>query len=116
MKFVIALVKPINLDNLLEELTGVGIQALTVTETRAYRGQKGRTEFYRGAECAPTFVLMSRLEAAVSWDQVGKVTDAIVREAKTGEIGDAKIFVFDLDDAARLLTGETEETTPRRAA
>ena len=116
MKFVIALVKPIDLDNVLQALTGVGAQALTVTETKAYGGQKGRTEFYRGAEYTPNFVLMFKLEVAVSRDQVRKVTDAIARAATTGEISDAKIFVFDLDDAARLLTGESEETLARRAA
>jgi nitrogen regulatory protein P-II 2 len=116
MKFVTALVKPIDLDNVLEALTGVGVQALTVTETKAYGGQQGRTEFYRGAEYTPNFVPMFKLEVAVSRDHVGKVTDAVVRAAKTGEIGDAKIFVFDLDDAARLLTGETGEAVPRRAA
>ncbi len=116
MKFVIALVEPVKLDEVLEALTGVGVQALTVTETKAYGGRKGRTEFYRGAEYTPNFAPMFKLEVAVSADQVGKVAEVIVRTAKTGEIGDPKIFVLDLDDAARLLTVETETTTPRKAA
>jgi nitrogen regulatory protein P-II 2 len=116
MKFVIALVGPIDLDNVLEALTGVGVQVLTATETRAYSGQKGRTEFYRGAEYTPNFVPMFKLEIAVSRDQVGKVTDAIVRKASASEMSDSKIFVFDLDDAARPLGGETVATVPRRAA
>jgi nitrogen regulatory protein P-II 2 len=115
MKLVTAIVRPFKFDDTLEALTGVGVQGLTVTEVKGY-GQKGRTEFYRGAEFTSQFVPMLKLEVAVLSDQVEKVTEAIIRTARTGEIGDGKIFVSDLDHAVRIRTGESDEMPPRRAA
>jgi nitrogen regulatory protein P-II 2 len=116
MKFVIAIVKPFKLDEILEALTRVGIQGLTVTEAKGYGRKKGHTEFYRGAEYTSKFVPMLKLEIAVSSDQVDKVTEAIVQAAKTGENGDGRIFVYDLDHTVRIRTEEIDEMPPRKAA
>jgi nitrogen regulatory protein P-II 2 len=116
MKFAIAIVKPFKLDEILEALTRVGIQGLTVTEAKGYGRKKGHTEFYRGAEYTSKFVPMLKLEIAVSSDQVDKVTEAIVQAAKTGENGDGRIFVYDLDHTVRIRTGEIDEMPPRKAA
>jgi nitrogen regulatory protein P-II 2 len=115
MKFVTAIVRPFKFDDILEALTRVGVQGPTVTEVKSY-GQKGRTEFYRGAEFTSKFVPMLKLEAAVLSDQVEKVIEAIIRTARTGEVGDGKIFVSDLDHAVRIDTGETDEMPSRIAA
>jgi nitrogen regulatory protein P-II 2 len=116
MKFVTAIVRPFKFDDILEALTRVRVQGLTVTEVNGYGQKKGRTELYRGAEFTPKFVPMLKLEVAVLSDQVEKVTEAIIQTARTGEIGDGKIFVSDLDYALRIRTGETDGAAPRRAA
>lgn len=116
MKLVIAIVKPAKLDQILEALARLGIQALTVTEVKGYGRQKGHTEIYRGAEYTAKYLPMLKLEVAVSAHQVGKVVDAIVAVAKTGKTGDGKIFVFPLDHAVSIRTGETEEAVPPLAA
>jgi nitrogen regulatory protein P-II 2 len=116
MKFVIALIKPFKLDEVVDALTSVGAQALTVTEAQGYGRRKGSTEFYRGAEYTSKFVPLLKLEVAVSSDQVEKVTEAIIRAAKTGEIGDGRIFVLDLDRAVRISTGATDEMIFGKAA
>ena len=108
MKLVIAVIKPFKLDEVREALTRIGIHGMTVTEVKGYGRQKGHTEIYRGAEYAVTFVPKIKIEVAVSTDQVGKTIEAIIAAAKTGQIGDGKIFVFGLDSAVRIRTGETD--------
>jgi nitrogen regulatory protein P-II 2 len=109
MKLVMAIIKPFKLDEVRDALTGVGVHGLTVTEVKGYGRQKGHTEIYRGTEYAVSFLPKLKIEVAVAADQVDKVTDAIVGAAKTGQIGDGKIFVFGLDHAVRIRTGETDD-------
>ena len=108
MKIVMAIIKPFKLDEVREALTTVGIQGLTVTEVKGYGRQKGHTEIYRGAEYAVSFLPKIKIEVAVSADMVDKTVDAITTAAKTGQIGDGKIFVFAIDQAVRIRTGETD--------
>ncbi|MET0943026.1 MAG: P-II family nitrogen regulator [Mesorhizobium sp.] len=108
MKIVMAIIKPFKLDEVREALTTVGIQGLTVTEVKGYGRQKGHTEIYRGAEYAVSFLPKIKIEVAVSADMVDKTVDAITIAAKTGQIGDGKIFVFGIDQAVRIRTGETD--------
>ena len=108
MKIVMAIIKPFKLDEVREALTGVGIQGLTVTEVKGYGRQKGHTEIYRGAEYAVSFLPKIKIEVAVGSGQVDKTIDAITAAAKTGQIGDGKIFVYDIDHAVRIRTGETD--------
>ena len=108
MKIVMAIIKPFKLDEVREALTGVGIQGLTVTEVKGYGRQKGHTEIYRGAEYAVSFLPKIKIELAVSGDMVEKAVEAISSAAKTGQIGDGKIFVYAIDQAVRIRTGETD--------
>jgi nitrogen regulatory protein P-II 2 len=108
MKIVMAIIKPFKLDEVRDALTAVGVQGLTVTEVKGYGRQKGHTEIYRGTEYAVSFLPKLKIEVAVAADQVDKVVDAISAAAKTGQIGDGKIFVFALDHAVRIRTGETD--------
>ncbi|WP_127524332.1 P-II family nitrogen regulator [Mesorhizobium sp. Z1-4] len=108
MKIVMAIIKPFKLDEVRESLTGVGIQGLTVTEVKGYGRQKGHTEIYRGAEYAVSFLPKVKIEIAVSTDMVDKVVEAVADAAKTGQIGDGKIFVYGIDQAVRIRTGETD--------
>jgi nitrogen regulatory protein P-II 2 len=108
MKIVMAIIKPFKLDEVREALTGVGIQGLTVTEVKGYGRQKGHTEIYRGAEYAVSFLPKIKIEVAVASDLVDKAVDAIVGSAKTGQIGDGKIFVLPIEHAVRIRTGETD--------
>jgi nitrogen regulatory protein P-II 2 len=108
MKIVMAIIKPFKLDEVRDALTSVGIAGLTVTEVKGYGRQKGHTEIYRGTEYAVSFLPKMKIEVAVESDQVDKVIDAISKAAKTGHIGDGKIFVFELDHAVRIRTGETD--------
>jgi nitrogen regulatory protein P-II 2 len=101
-----AIIKPHRLETIRDALTRLGVQGLTVTEVKGYGRQRGHTEIYRGAEYTVNFVPKVKIEVAVSSDQVDKVTEAIVGAAKTGEIGDGKVFVFGLDQAIRIRTGE----------
>ena len=110
MKIVMAIIKPFKLDEVREALTAVGIQGLTVTEVKGYGRQKGHTEIYRGAEYAVSFLPKIKIEVAVSTDIADKAVEAIVNAAKTGQIGDGKVFVFPLDHAVRIRTGETDST------
>ena len=110
MKLVMAIIKPFKLDEIRDALTRVGVHGLTVTEAKGYGRQKGHTEIYRGAEYTVNFLPKLKIEVAVASDQVDKVTAAIIGAAKTGEIGDGKIFVMPLDHAVRIRTGETDET------
>src|ERR1019366_4995988 len=102
MKIVMAIIKPFKLDEVRDALTSIGVQGLTVTEVKGY------TEIYRGAEYAVSFLPKVKVEVAVATDQVDKVIGAITGAAKTGQIGDGKIFVFALDHAVRIRTGETD--------
>jgi len=109
MKIVMAIIKPFKLDEVRHALTTVGVQGLTVTEVKGYGRQKGHTEIFRGTEYAVSFLPKLKIEVAAAVDQVDKVIDAIVAAAKTGQIGDGKIFVLGLDQAVRIRTGETDD-------
>jgi nitrogen regulatory protein P-II 2 len=107
MKLVIAIVQPHRLDPVREALTELGISGLTVTEVRGYGRQRGHTEHYRGAEYTISYVPKLKLEIAVDDDKVASVMDAVAAGARTGKIGDGKIFVLDLEAVTRIRTGET---------
>jgi nitrogen regulatory protein P-II 2 len=108
MKFVMAIIKPFKLDEVRDALTAIGVQGLTVTEVKGYGRQKGHTEIYRGTEYAVSFLPKIKIEIAVGSDQVDKVVATISSAAKTGQIGDGKIFVYGIDQAVRIRTGETD--------
>jgi nitrogen regulatory protein P-II 2 len=108
MKIVMAVIKPFKLDEVRDALTAIGVQGMTVTEVKGYGRQKGHTEIYRGAEYAVSFLPKIKIEVAVAADQVDKTVEAITGAAKTGQIGDGKIFVLDLETAVRIRTGETD--------
>jgi nitrogen regulatory protein P-II 2 len=108
MKLVIAIIKPFKLDEVRDALTAIGVAGLTVTEVKGYGRQKGHTEIYRGAEYVVNFLPKIRVEVAVDEDQADRVVTAIQTSAKTGQIGDGKIFVMPLDHALRIRTGETD--------
>jgi nitrogen regulatory protein P-II 2 len=108
MKIVMAVIKPFKLEEVRDALTALGVHGLTVTEVKGYGRQKGHTEIYRGAEYAVHFLPKIRLEIAVPTDRVEKVVDAVTQAAKTGQIGDGKIFVTPIDRALRIRTGETD--------
>jgi len=109
MKLVIAIIKPFKLDDVREALGGLGISGLTVSEVKGYGRQKGHTEIYRGAEYAVNFLPKVKIEVAVPSDRIDRVIEAITASAKTGQIGDGKIFVISLDETVRIRTGETGE-------
>jgi nitrogen regulatory protein P-II 2 len=108
MKLVVAIIKPFKLDEVRDALTGVGVHGMTITEVKGYGRQKGHTEIYRGAEYAVNFLPKLKIEVAVPDDQAERVSAAIVGAAKTGQIGDGKIFVIDIENAVRIRTGETD--------
>jgi nitrogen regulatory protein P-II 2 len=108
MKLVMAIIKPFKLDEVRDALTGIGVHGLTVTEVKGYGRQKGHTEIYRGAEYAVSFLPKLKIEVAVAASSVDKVIEAIAAAAKTGQIGDGKIFVYAIDQAVRIRTGETD--------
>jgi nitrogen regulatory protein P-II 2 len=108
MKIVMAIIKPFKLDEVRDALTATGVHGMTVTEVKGYGRQKGHTEIYRGAEYAVNFLPKIKLEVAVTTELVDKTIEAISRAAKTGQIGDGKIFVLDLESAVRIRTGETD--------
>ena len=108
MKLVTAIIKPFKLEEVRSALTDLGLQGMTVTEVKGYGRQKGHTEIYRGAEYAVSFLPKIKIEVAVPSDQVDKTVDAITSAAKTGQIGDGKIFILGLDNAVRIRTGETD--------
>ena len=110
MKMVTAIVKPFKLDEVREALSAIGVQGITVTEVKGFGRQKGHTELYRGAEYVVDFLPKVKIEAAVDdaiVDRVIEAIEAIEKSASTGKIGDGKIFVFDLEQAIRIRTGET---------
>ena len=108
MKIVMAIIKPFKLDEVRDALTAIGVHGMTVTEVKGYGRQKGHTEIYRGAEYAVSFLPKVKIEVAVASDQVGKTVEAITAAAKTGQIGDGKIFILGLEAAVRIRTGETD--------
>jgi nitrogen regulatory protein P-II 2 len=108
MKIVMAIIKPFKLDDVRDALTALDVHGMTVTEVKGYGRQKGHTEIYRGAEYAVSFLPKIKLELAVSDQMAGKVADAISAAARTGQIGDGKIFIMDLEQAQRIRTGERD--------
>ena len=107
MRLVSAVIKPFRLDDVRDALSAIGVKGMTVTEVKGFGRQKGHTELYRGAEYAVDFLPKVKLEIAISTDLVDQAIEAISSAAKTGKIGDGKIFVFDIDQAVRIRTGET---------
>ena len=107
MKLVSAIIKPFKLDEVREGLSEVGITGLTVTEVKGFGRQKGHTELYRGAEYVVDFVPKTRIEVAVKDALVDQVVEAIIGAAKTGKVGDGKIFISDMAESVRIRTGET---------
>ena len=110
MKIIVAVIQPFKLNEVRDALTAIGVHGMTVTEVKGYGHQKGHTEIYRGAEYEVSFLPKTKIEVAVASDQVNKTVEAITAAAKTGKIGDGKIFVFGLDSAMRIRTGETDAT------
>ncbi|MBO1909022.1 P-II family nitrogen regulator [Microvirga sp. 3-52] len=108
MKIVMAVIKPFKLEEVRDALTALGVHGLTVTEVKGYGRQKGHTEIYRGAEYAVSFLPKLKIEVAVATELVNQVIDAITAAARTGQIGDGKIFVTSLEKAVRIRTGETD--------
>lgn len=107
MKQVVAIIKPFKLDDVREALSSIGVQGITVTEVKGFGRQKGHTELYRGAEYVVDFLPKVKLEIAIDDSLVDKVIEAICSAANTGKIGDGKIFIYNLEHAIRIRTGET---------
>ena len=108
MKLIIAIIKPFKLDEVREALNRIGVSGMTVSEVKGYGRQKGHTEIYRGAEYVVNFLPKVRIEVAVPSDQADRVIEALTTSARTGQIGDGKVFVSPLDHAVRIRTGETD--------
>jgi nitrogen regulatory protein P-II 2 len=108
MKLIIAIIKPFKLDEVRDALTAAGVHGMTVAEVKGYGRQKGHKEIYRGAEYAVNFLPKVRLDVAVNDDQVERVVEAITQAAKTGQIGDGKVFVTPVEHAVRIRTGEMD--------
>lgn len=109
MKMVTAIIKPFKLDEVRDALTAIGVYGMTATEVKGYGRQKGHTEIYRGTEYAVSFLPKVKIEIAVPTGQVDKVIETVSAAAKTGQIGDGKIFVFGIDQAYRIRTGESDD-------
>ncbi len=107
MKLITAIIKPFKLDDVRDALAEIGVQGVTVTEVKGFGRQKGHTELYRGAEYVVDFLPKVKIEAAIDAGQLDKVIEAITQAARTGKIGDGKIFVYDLEQVVRIRTGET---------
>jgi len=107
MKLITAIIKPFKLDDVREALSGIGVQGMTITETKGFGRQKGHTELYRGAEYVVDFLPKVKLEVAVPDDNLDSAVQAITDAAKSGKIGDGKIFIQPLDQVVRIRTGET---------
>jgi nitrogen regulatory protein P-II 2 len=108
MRFIVAVIKPFKLDEVRSALTKIGVQGLTVTEVKGFGRQKGHTEVHRGNEYSTSFLPKLKIEVAVEDSQTDSVMEAIIHSAKTGQIGDGKIFVFSLEQAVRIRTGEKD--------
>jgi nitrogen regulatory protein P-II 2 len=109
MKLITAIIKPFKLEEVRSNLTDIGLQGMTVTEVKGYGRQKGHTEIYRGAEYAVSFLPKIKIEVVVAGGQVDKAVEAIVKAAKTGQIGDGKIFVSSIEHTLRIRTGESDD-------
>jgi len=109
MKFVTAIIKPFKLDEVREALSAIGVQGITVTEVKGFGRQKGHTELYRGAEYVVDFLPKVKIELVIAASQVEAAIDAIIKVARTGKIGDGKIFVTSVEQVVRIRTGETDE-------
>ena len=109
MKLVTAIIKPFKLDDVREALSEIGVQGITVTEVKGFGRQKGHTELYRGAEYVVDFLPKIKIEIVVNEEQVDPAIDAIIKAARTGKIGDGKIFVMPVEQVVRIRTGETNE-------
>jgi nitrogen regulatory protein P-II 2 len=107
MKLITAIIKPFKLDDVRQAVADIGIQGITVTEVKGFGRQRGHTELYRGAEYVVDFLPKTKIEMAVADDVAEQVTEAITNTARTGKIGDGKIFVTNLEDVIRIRTGET---------
>ena len=110
MKLIIAIIKPFKLDEVKDALAAAGVEGMTVTEVKGFGRQKGHTEVYRGSEYTVDFLPKVKVEVAVSDEVAGKVVEAIVKAAKTGKIGDGKVFLLPLEDVVRIRTGERGES------
>jgi len=110
MKLITAIIKPFKLDEVRAALSDLGVSGMTVTEVKGFGRQRGHTELYRGAEYVVDFVPKARIEIAVRSEVVDQVVDAIVKAAKTGKVGDGKIFITDIQRVIRIRTGETDDT------
>jgi nitrogen regulatory protein P-II 1 len=110
MKKIEAIIKPFKLDEVRESLSGIGVAGLTVTEVKGFGRQKGHTELYRGAEYVVDFLPKVKIEIVVADSMVEEATDAIIKSARTGKIGDGKIFVTTVEKVVRIRTGETDES------
>ena len=110
MKLVTAIIKPFKLDEVREALSGIGVQGITVTEVKGFGRQKGHTELYRGAEYVVDFLPKVKIEVVLGDEMLPKALDAIQKAAKTGRIGDGKIFVTNVEQVIRIRTGETDES------
>ena len=108
MKLIIAIIKPFKLDDVRQALTDIGVHGMTVTEVKGYGRQKGHTEIYRGAEYVVNFLPKLRIEVAVDSNMADKVIEQITAHARTGQIGDGKVFVTNIESALRIRTGETD--------
>jgi nitrogen regulatory protein P-II 2 len=108
MKFIVAIIKPYKLDDLRDALAEIDVQGLTVTEVKGYGRQRGHSEIYRGSEYSTNFLPKLKVEIAVIDELADKVVETIMLSTKTGQIGDGKIFVFDLEHALRIRTGEND--------
>jgi nitrogen regulatory protein P-II 2 len=109
MKLVTAIIKPFKLDDVRAALSDIGVSGMTVTEVKGFGRQRGHTELYRGAEYVVDFVPKTRIEVAVRGDLVDQVIEAIIKSAKTGKVGDGKIFITDIERVIRIRTGETDD-------
>ena len=109
MKLITAIIKPFKLDDVRAALSEIGISGMTVTEVKGFGRQRGHTELYRGAEYVVDFVPKTRIEVAVRGDLVDQVIEAIIRAAKTGKVGDGKIFITHIERVIRIRTGETDD-------
>ncbi len=108
MKMIVAVIKPFKLEDVRDALAGAGVQGMTVTEASGFGRQKGHTEIYRGAEYAVSFLPKVKIEVAVAADLAPHVVEAVASAARTGQIGDGKIFVMPIEGAVRIRTGETD--------
>ena len=110
MKMITAIIKPFKLDDVREALTDIGITGMTVTEVKGFGRQKGHTEVYRGAEYAVDFLPKIKMELVLRDDQVDQAVDVIIETARSGKIGDGKIFIFPVEEAIRIRTGERSDS------